>query len=58
MGIRGDLYNGLATARQAEPRLGVAYNFKQNQYRAARFLRGKRWKRRSLRTWFFQASDA
>ena len=25
VGIRGDLYNGLASARQAEPRLGVAY---------------------------------
>lgn len=30
VGIRGDLYNGLATAHQAEPRLGVAYNFKQS----------------------------
>jgi hypothetical protein len=28
LGIRGDLYNGLATASQAEPRLGVAYNVK------------------------------
>jgi Carboxypeptidase regulatory-like domain/TonB-dependent Receptor Plug Domain len=28
VGIRGDLYNGLTVARQAEPRLGVAYNFK------------------------------
>jgi len=27
LGIRGDLYNGLAVARQAEPRVGVAYNF-------------------------------
>lgn len=26
LGIRGDLYNGLTVARQAEPRLGVAYN--------------------------------
>jgi len=25
VGIRGDLYNGLAVARQAEPRVGVAY---------------------------------
>ncbi len=25
VGIRGDLYNGLAIARQAEPRVGVAY---------------------------------
>ena len=27
-GLRGDFYNGLAIARQAEPRLGVAYNIK------------------------------
>jgi carboxypeptidase family protein/TonB-dependent receptor-like protein len=30
VGIRGDLYNGLARAHQAEPRLGVAYNVKQS----------------------------
>jgi len=30
LGIRGDLYNGLARAQQAEPRLGVAYNIKQS----------------------------
>ncbi len=29
LGIRGDLYNGLTTAQQAEPRLGAAYNIKQ-----------------------------
>jgi len=29
LGIRGDLYNGLATASQAEPRLGVAYNIRK-----------------------------
>jgi hypothetical protein len=28
LGIRGDLYNGLSKASQAEPRLGVAYNIK------------------------------
>lgn len=28
LGIRGDLYNGLTIARQAEPRLGISYNFK------------------------------
>ena len=28
VGIRGDLYNGLSSARQAEPRVGIAYNFK------------------------------
>jgi Carboxypeptidase regulatory-like domain len=29
LGIRGDKYNGLSTAGQAEPRLGVAYNVKR-----------------------------
>jgi Carboxypeptidase regulatory-like domain/TonB-dependent Receptor Plug Domain len=29
LGIRGDLYNGLTKATQAEPRLGVAYNIKK-----------------------------
>ena len=28
LGVRGDLYNGLTSASQAEPRLGVAYNIK------------------------------
>jgi hypothetical protein len=28
VGVRADLYNGIATAKQLEPRLGVAYNFK------------------------------
>jgi hypothetical protein len=28
LGIRGDIYNGLSRATQAEPRLGVAYNIK------------------------------
>ena len=29
VGVRGDLYNGLVTHREAEPRLGVAYNIKK-----------------------------
>jgi hypothetical protein len=28
LGIRGDVYNGLAVARQAEPRVGIAYSIK------------------------------
>ena len=28
LGLRGDLYNGLVTASQVEPRLGLAYNIK------------------------------
>jgi hypothetical protein len=29
LGIRGDLYNGLARAQQAEPRVGISYNVKR-----------------------------
>lgn len=29
LGIRGDLYNGITVARQAEPRVGIAYNVKK-----------------------------
>jgi hypothetical protein len=29
LGMRGDFYNGISRDRQAEPRLGVAYNIKQ-----------------------------
>ncbi len=28
VGIRGDIYNGLSSAQQAQPRVGVAYNIK------------------------------
>jgi hypothetical protein len=28
VGIRGDFYNGLSSTRQAEPRVGIAYNIK------------------------------
>ncbi len=29
LGLRGDFYNGLSTHREAEPRLGIAYNVKK-----------------------------
>ena len=29
LGLRGDFYNGLTTQKQAEPRLGIAYNIKK-----------------------------
>ncbi len=29
LGIRGDFYNGLAVARQGEPRVGIAYNIQK-----------------------------
>jgi TonB-dependent receptor-like protein len=28
LGLRGDFYNGLVTRREAEPRIGIAYNIK------------------------------
>ncbi len=31
LGLRGDFYNGLSTARMAEPRLGAAYNIKRTK---------------------------
>jgi len=30
LGVRGDIYRGLSSASQAEPRLGIAYNIKQS----------------------------
>ncbi|HEX6504105.1 MAG TPA: TonB-dependent receptor [Terriglobales bacterium] len=30
VGVRGDFYNGLATHKEAEPRLGLAYNIKRS----------------------------
>ncbi len=30
LGVRGDVYNGLTTAQEAEPRLGAAYNIKKS----------------------------
>ncbi len=29
LGLRADIYNGLSSAKQIEPRLGVAYNVKR-----------------------------
>ncbi len=29
LGLRGDFYNGLTTHREAEPRIGIAYNIKK-----------------------------
>ncbi len=37
-GIRGDIYNGLAIQRVAEPRFGVAYNVPKEGNGAARVL--------------------
>ena len=29
LGLRGDFYNGISISREAEPRVGVAYNIKK-----------------------------
>ena len=39
LGLRGDLYNGITSGSQAEPRVGVAYNVKQDQHDPSPLLR-------------------
>ena len=57
LGLRGDFYNGLTTHREAEPRLGVAYNIKR-PIRCFAFRTRECWKLRSTKTWCSPASDA
>ena len=38
LGFRGDIYNGLTTASQAEPRVGYRLQHSEDQYRAAYLL--------------------
>ena len=39
LGLRFDKYNGIVSAAQAEPRLGIAYNIKPSQYGSTGVLR-------------------
>jgi outer membrane receptor protein involved in Fe transport len=57
LGMRGDLYNGLAVARQAEPRLGVAYSIKPTNT-VLRLSYARTWRRRSMRILFYRARAA
>ncbi len=57
LGIRGDLYNGITVARQAEPRLGVAYNVKKTNT-VLRVSYARTWNRLLMKIWFFPALDA
>ena len=57
LGIRGDLYNGLTSASQAEPRLGVAYSIKPTNT-VLRVSYAGLWRRRSMRTLCYRARDA
>ena len=41
VGIRGDLYNGLAIQRQAQPRVGLSYTTPFTRDRPARLLRSR-----------------
>ena len=55
LGIRGDLYDGFsATARQAEPRVGIAYNLNQ-PIPFSKFPTPEPWKLHSMRTWSLPA---
>ena len=56
-GIRGDIYNGLAIQRVAEPRLGVAYNVPRQEQCCARRTHARR-RRRSMRISCFRARAA
>ncbi len=49
VGVRGDFYNGLSTHKEAEPRLGLAYNIKRSNT-VLRVSYARWWKRRSMRT--------
>ena len=51
LGIRGDFYNGLTVARQAEPRLGISYNVKKTNTVLRALLCAHTWRLRSMRTW-------
>ena len=48
LGLRGDLYRGLSSASEAQPRLGIAYNIKPTN--TVLRISYARWKRRSTRT--------
>ena len=49
LGMRGDLYNGLTSHDEAEPRVGIAYNIKPTNTVFA-FPTRARWKPLSTRT--------
>ena len=56
VGIRGDLYNGLSIASQAEPRVGIPTTSRR-PIRFSGSLMRAHWKPRSMRTLCFPASD-
>ena len=57
LGIRGDLYNGFVSDKQAEPRFGVAYNIKPTST-VLRLSYARTMETRSTRTWRLPILDA
>ena len=57
LGLRGDLYNGLTVAHQAEPRVGVAYNIKPSNT-VLRVSYARTSKAHSMKTLFSPAKAA
>ena len=57
LGIRGDLYNGLSIARQAEPRLGTATH-QEDEHGVAGLVCADAGEVRSTRTWCCRARAA
>ena len=56
VGLRGDIYDGITSQNQLEPRLGVAYNISRATPCCA-FPTHARWKRPSMKIWCFPAKD-
>ena len=57
LGLRGDFYNGLTAHKEAEPRLGVAYNVKKTNT-VLRVSYARCWKLPSTKTWCSPAPGA
>jgi hypothetical protein len=55
LGVRFDYYDGITSAAQGEPRLGIAYNFKPTNTVCCASPTPAPWKRRSTRTWCWRA---
>ena len=58
LGVRGDMYNGLADPKQAEPRLGIAYEVKPTKTVHGCVLRPHPGNALSTRTWCCPARAA
>jgi hypothetical protein len=57
LGLREDVYNGLTSANQIQPRLGIAYNIKSSST-VLRYRMRVPWRHPSTKTWCFLATAA